>query len=58
MRGGLALDIVTRLDEEDTQRYHEDGYGHQQDAEAELPGKRLADMFDNRTHLFLLFVIA
>ena len=39
MLGGLALDIVTRLHEEDAQSQHEDRDGHQQDAQTELPGK-------------------
>ena len=51
MLRGLALDIVARLHIEDAQRQHEDGDGHQQDAKAELPGKRLADMFDDIAHL-------
>ena len=51
MLGGLALDFVARLHKEDAQRQHKDGDGHQQDAEAELPGKRLADMSDYIAHL-------
>lgn len=42
---------LLRLHKEDAQRQHKDGDGHQQDAEAELPGKRLADMSDYIAHL-------
>jgi hypothetical protein len=53
----LVLDIVSRLHEQNTQCQRKDGNGHQQDAEAELPGKRLAEMLDNVAHLSVLFLV-
>ena len=51
----FLLHVVSRLAEQDTQRQRKDGDCHQQDAEAKLPRKRLADMSDDVAHLFLLF---
>ena len=50
MLHGLALDIVGRPDEQDTYRQGENRQGHQQDAEAQLQRKRLADMSDQVAH--------
>ena len=47
----VVLTILSAWHKEDAQRQHKDGDGHQQDAEAELPGKRLADMSDYIAHL-------
>ena len=41
---GLAKNDVARLEEQQSQNHHEEGYRQQQDAEAELRRKPLADM--------------
>ena len=51
MLHGFLLHVVSRLKVENAQRQREDRDSHQQDAEAELPGKRLADMSDDIAHL-------
>ena len=49
----LFFHLVPGMDEEETYRQDEDGNGHEQDAQTELPGERLADMCNYVAHLFI-----
>ena len=52
----LRLEIVSGLQEQQSERQQEDRHSHQQDAETQLQCQRLTDMCENVSHLFLSFV--